>query len=203
MIEKKMSIELKITKREVSGKKAMRKLRHEKIIPGIIYGGDFAPILVSVDEKTLSLVCYSLSFFGHVINVSIDAVDFKVLPCDVSFDAVSEKPLHVDFRRISEDEKVKISIPIEYENEDKCIGIKKGGVLNIVVHKLECYCSPDFIPEKIVIDLAAKGIGESFTIENIALPDGVEPIHAEKIGVLATIVLKKKEKAVDEETTTE
>ena len=186
-----MAIKLEITKRIVSGKKAARKLRHEGMVPGIVYGGDGSPVLVSVSEKELSTVCYSLSFFAHIVEMDIDNEKTKLLPRDIVFDVVSNRPLHVDFQRISKDSKVKISIPVEFANEDKCPGIKKGGVLNIVVHKLDCFCSPELIPENVVIDLAGRDMGESFMLSELSLPDGVIPVNLERDNVLATIVVSK------------
>lgn len=188
-----MSIDLKITKRDVVGKKASRRLRHEGFVPGIVYGENKDSVLISVGEKELLTVCYSLSFFGHIVNFTIGSEQFKVLPRDIRFDALTNRPIHVDFQRVSKDSKVKVSIPVEFENEDKCPGIKKGGLLNIVVHRLDCFCSPEFIPENIVIDLAGREIGESFELKDVVFPEGVVVVNLEKDSVLATIVAAKDE----------
>lgn len=183
-----MASSLIITKREVSGKREMRKLRHEGLVPGVIYGDNQEPTLVAVGEKELIAECYSLAFLGHVIEAKLGSKTEKFLPKEIEFHPVTEMPIHIDFQRISKDSKVKVSIAVEFINEDKSPGIKKGGVINFVVHRLECFCSPESIPEKIVLDLAGKEIGESFVLENMKLPEGVVPVNAERDAVLATLV---------------
>lgn len=183
-----MASNIKISERVVSGKREVRKLRHEGLVPGIIYGDNQEPTKVSVGEKELMAECYTLAFFNRIIDVTIGKKKDKVLPRSISFDPVTDRPLHIDFQRISKDAKIKISIPVETINEDKCPGLKKGGIINFVVHQLECLCSPENIPEKILLDLSGKEIGESFLLDNTNLPEGVVAANAERDAVLATIV---------------
>lgn len=186
-----MASNLIVTARDVSGKSAMRKLRHEGLVPGVIYGDNKEPILVSVGEKELLAECYTLAFLGHVIEAKIGSKNEKFLPKEIEFDPVTDRPIHVDFLRISKNSKVKISIAIEFVNEDKSPGLKKGGIINTVVHRLECFCSPESIPEKILIDLNGKDIGATFLLENMELPEGVSPVNAERDAVIATLVGSK------------
>lgn len=194
-----MASNLIVTERTASGKKSARKLRHDGMIPGIIYGDNKEPVLVSVGEKELVADCYSLAFLGHVIEAKIGSTTEKFLPKEIEFDPVTDRPVHIDFLRISKNAKVKVSIAVEFINEDKSPGIKKGGLVNVVVHKLECFCSPDSIPEKLVIDLSGKDIGDGFLLESMQLPAGVTPVNPERDSVIATIVGAKME--VEEETT--
>ena len=186
-----MASSIIVTERSASGKKSARKLRHEGFIPGVIYGDNKAPVLVSVGEKELVAECYTSAFLGHVIEAKIGSVTEKFLPKEIEFDPVTDRPVHIDFLRVSKNSKVKVSIAIEFINEDKSPGIKKGGLINVVVHKLECFCSPESIPEKLIIDLAGKDIGDGFLLENMELPEGVSPVNAERDAVIATIVGSK------------
>jgi large subunit ribosomal protein L25 len=197
-----MAANLIITKRDSSGKKESRKLRHQGLIPGVIYGGDKEPTLVSVSEKELMLECYTLAFLGHVIEAKIDTKIEKFLPTAIDFHPVTDRPIHIDFQRISKGSNVKIGVPIEFINEDKSPGLKKGGIINFVVHKLECLCPYESIPEKIVLDLARKEIGESFHLSDIKLPEGVTATHTGQDLVIATIV-NARVSTVDTEATTE
>lgn len=196
-----MASNLIVTARDVSGKRAIRKLRHEGLVPGVIYGDNKEPILVSVGEKELVAECYTLAFLGHVVEAKIGSKTEKFLPKEIEFNPVTDKPIHVDFLRISKNSKVKVNIAIEFINEEKSLGLKKGGVINVVVHRLECFCSPESIPEKILIDLSGKDIGESFLLEDIKLPDGVSAVNAERDAVIATLVGSKLTK--EDETTQE
>lgn len=195
-----MASNLVVTERSASGKKVARKLRYEGFVPGIIYGDKKTPVLVSVGEKELIAECYSSAFLGHVIEAKIGTKLEKFLPKQIEFDPVTDRPVHVDFLRVSKNSRVKVSIAIEFVNEDKSPGIKKGGVVNVVVHKLECFCSPDSIPEKLTIDLSGKDIGDGFMLDMLDLPKGVTPVNAERDAVIATIVATK---MVEEETVAE
>ncbi|MDR0640278.1 MAG: 50S ribosomal protein L25/general stress protein Ctc [Holosporales bacterium] len=183
-----MSSSLKIAKRETSGKKAARRMRHNGLVPGIIYGDSKEPTLVEIGEKELKIECQSAAFFGHTIELRLGSVLEKFIPKKVDFHPVTDAPIHVDFQRISKGEKIKVSIPVEFINDDKSPGMKKGGVINCIVHRLECYCSPDSIPEKISLDLSGREIGSSFILAEIELPEEVVPVNAERDAVIATIV---------------
>lgn len=183
-----MASNLVVSARDVSGKRAIRKLRHEGFVPGVIYGDNKEPTLVSVREKELLAECYTLAFLGHVIEAKVGSKTEKFLPKEIEFDPVTDRPIHIDFLRVSKNSKVKVSIAVDFINEDKCPAIKKGGVINIVVHRLECLCSPDSIPEKLIVDLSGKDIGESFLLENLNLPNGITPVNSERDAVIATLV---------------
>lgn len=199
-----MSYELTVQARDTKGSRQSRKLRHNGLIPGIIYGADKEPTMISIPEKDISREYNNSLFFNKVWSLVLDGKNTteKALPKKVSCHPVSGKVLHVDFMRISKDKKVKIMIPVETINEDKSPGIKKGGIINLVVHRFECLCLPDSIPERIVLDLSGKEIGDSFLLEQIDLPKGVEAVNAIRDNVLATIVVSKVGKDEDKNATT-
>lgn len=178
-----------VKNRNKSGAKEARKLRLQGLVPGIIYGNKKEPMMISISEKELCKECSTSSFFNSILNLNIDSNIEKVLPKEVVYHPVTGKVMHVDFMRVSKGSKIKIQIPVETINEDKAPGIKKGGIVNMVVHKLECYVDPDSIPEKIELDLSGKEIGESFLLDKIQLPSGVKPVNSERDAVLATIVI--------------
>jgi large subunit ribosomal protein L25 len=183
-----MTSNIKIIKRECVGKNEARRLRYGGFVPGVIYGDSKEPTLVAIDAKELAAECYSSAFLGHIIEATIGEVSERFLPKKVAFHPVTDLPIHVDFQRIAKDSKVKVGIAIEFSNEDKAPGIKRGGVLNVVVHRLECHCSPDAIPEKIVVDLSGTEIGDSILLQNVQLPPGVSVANAEKDSIIATLV---------------
>lgn len=180
--------DLNISMRTPGGKKEARKLRHEGMIPGIVYGSGTDPVSVSIDTKALEQVCYSSAFFSRVIDINLSGKTEKVLPREVDYHPVTDRPIHVDFQRISKNSKIKVHVSIEFIDEDKSPGMKKGGVLNTVVHQLECLCPADNIPEKFVLSLAGKEIGDSFLLLDLNLSQGVEAAHPERDVVIATLV---------------
>ena len=184
-----MSLSFNVENRVKNGAKESRKLRSNGFVPGIIYGNNKDPLMISISEKELTKECATSSFFNSVITLNVGSQAEKVLPKEVAYHPVTGRVIHVDFLRVSKGSKVKIQIPVETINEDKAPGIKKGGIVNLVVHKLECYVDPENIPEKIELDLTGKEIGESFLLNNIQLPSGVKPVNSERDAVLATIVI--------------
>lgn len=173
--------------RNESGKGVARALRRAGKIPGVIYGDGKEPQLVSFDAKDIISNFTNPSFMSMVIDIKIGNAVTKALPKVVQLHPVSDIPEHVDFLRIGKNTKVKVHVPVKFINELKSPGIKKGGVLNIVRHDIEMFCSPDNIPELIEIDLNGIEIGHSIHITDIKLPEGVRPTITRNFTV-ATIV---------------
>lgn len=197
----KMELDAKV--RSECGTKKIKKLRKNGKVPGIIYGPDFQSQMITINEKELIKHSSVSSFFNTILTLNISKTKEKVLPKDISYDPVTGSILHIDFLHVNKGTKIKIQIPIETINEDKSPGIKKGGIVNLVVHKLECLVSPEEIPEKIELDLTGKEIGDNFLLDQINLPNGVKPVNASRDAVLATIVVStigKEESAISETT---
>jgi large subunit ribosomal protein L25 len=91
----------------------------------------------------------------------------------VQLDAVTDRPIHVDFLRVSPTTRITVMIPAEFVGQDKCPGLRRGGVLNIVRREIEMRCAPRSIPEKLTFSLEGLDIGASIHISAIDLPEGV------------------------------
>jgi large subunit ribosomal protein L25 len=112
----------------------------------------------------------------------------RTLPKDVQFHPVSDRPLHVDFLRISEHSSVHVNVPIKFTDEERSRGLKRGGVLNTVRHELELICDAAEIPDEIEISLAGLDIGDSLHISAVTLPKGAESAITDRDFTIATIV---------------
>ena len=170
------SPQLSIKLRERAGKGAARTTRRAGRVPGVIYGAKQEPLLISLDPRELSRELHKIGFFATLFDLKLDSASHRVLPRDVQFDPVTDKPLHVDFLRVSSDSKVVVQVPVEFINEVKSPGLKRGGVLNIVRHEIELRCAVDAIPRTIVIDLEGLDIGDSIHISHVKLPENVRPV---------------------------
>jgi len=109
------------------------------------------------------------------------------LPREISFDPVTDEPLHIDFLRIVKGMNVILEIPVKFINNDKSPGLKKGGVLNIVRRKVELKCPTENIPTELIVDLENTEIGASIKISSIKLPTNVAPTIQGRDFVVATI----------------
>lgn len=174
--------------RERAGKGASRMLRREGRVPAVIYGDNEAPLSIHVEEKALVKALSGGHFMNSVIMVDAGGAPVRTLPKDVQFHAVTDRPLHVDFLRISEHAKVTVAVPIRFVDEDKSPGLKRGGVLNAVRHDLELTCDAAEIPEQVEISLAGLDIGDSLHISAVTLPQGAANAITDRDFTIATIV---------------
>ena len=174
--------------RERAGKGASRHLRREGRVPAVVYGNNEEALSIHLEEKALVKALSSGHFMNSVVMIDAGAAPVRTLPKDVQFHPVTDRPLHVDFLRISEHAKVHVDVPIHFVDEDKSKGIKRGGVLNQVRHDLELICDAAEIPEEIVISLAGMDIGDSLHISQVKLPKGTESAITDRDFTIATIV---------------
>ena len=174
--------------RERAGKGASRALRREGRTPAVIYGGNEAPLAIHVEEKLLRKQLGTGHFFNSVVEIELGGATLRTLPKDVAFHPVSDRPLHVDFLRLSADAKVHVAVPVIFANEDKSPGLKRGAVLNIVRHELELVCEADKIPDDVVIDVTGFDVGDSIHISHVTLPAGSASAITDRDFTIATIV---------------
>jgi len=174
--------------RDRVGKGASRSLRRTGRVPAVVYGNNEAPLSVHVEEKELVRQLMTGHFFNSIVEIEVGGAKVRTLPKDVAFHPVNDRPLHADFLRVSADHKVHVNVPVVFTNEAASPGLKRGGVLNIVLHDLDLICSPDSIPDEVVIDVTGLDVGASLHIHDIKLPAGVTAAHAERDDTVATIV---------------
>tara|TARA_B100000427_G_scaffold28291_1_gene20878 strand:- start:776 stop:1540 length:765 start_codon:yes stop_codon:yes gene_type:complete len=179
---------LKATKRTTATTGQINKLRSDGFIPAILYGGKKDNLSISLKKLQIQDVMRTESFMSKVLNLDIDGSSEKVLPREVTYDPVSDEPIHIDFLRIVKGSKLTLEIPVKFINHDKSPGLKKGGVLNTVRRKVEFKCPTENIPNEIVVDLENTEIGTSIKISSVKLPENVIPTIADRDFVIATVV---------------
>jgi len=186
--------------RDRAGKGASRALRRDGRVPAVVYGEKKEPLSIHVEEKLLSKMLSTGHFMNSVIMIDFEGKPHRTLPKAVDFHPVTSRPIHVDFLRIGEHTKVHVAVPLRFDNEDASPGLKRGGVLNTVIHELEIQCDAASIPNEIHIPLDGLEIGDSIHISQVKLPDGVTPWNDEEDFTVATIVAPSAMKAEEEET---
>ncbi len=188
--------------RLAAGKGASRALRREGRIPAVIYGNNEAPQGIHLEEKALMKALHTGHFMNSVVMIGVGGKDVRTLPKDVSFHPVTDRPLHVDFLRISEHAKVTVNVPVHFINELAAPGIKRGGVLNVVRHELELICDAAEIPDEIAVDLTGFEVGDSIHISAVTLPKGVASAITDRDFTIATIVAPSSLKSSEGDTAT-
>jgi|TARA_A100001035_G_scaffold278929_1_gene278935 large subunit ribosomal protein L25 len=197
------SIEANIRKNKTKGE--LNTIRNNGGVPGVIYGGKDQNENISISKKILKSSIDKENFLSNIITIDIDGKKQNVLPREITYDVISDEPIHVDFLRVVPGVKIRIEVPVEFINHEKSPGLKRGGVLNIVRRKVELKCPSEKIPEKLTIDLDGVDIGESFKISYIKLDKDVTPTIQGRDFVIATLaaptVMKEPEKPAEAETT--
>jgi len=158
------------------------------MVPGIIYGKGSEPTKIALEDKILKKLMNSGSFYSTIIDIDIDGKVEKILPKQLQYHPVSDRLIHFDFLRVQENTKVNVEIPVEFLNQEKCPGLKKGGVLNTVRRLVELTCNANNIPSKLEFDLIGCEIGDAVKISSIDLPEGVSPTISDRDFVIATLV---------------
>src|SRR3546814_15700516 len=120
-------VELPAQARERAGKGPARAARRTGRVPGVIYGAKKNPNMISVEERLLMKLLHQGGFFSTLFDVKVDGKAERVLARDVQFDPVSDKPVHIDFLRVSATTSVHVEVPVHFINEAQCPGIKGGG----------------------------------------------------------------------------
>jgi len=188
--------------RETKTSGEINKLRVDGFVPGILYGGSEQNKKISLNKNSIKNLIDSEIFFSAILNLEIDGKEEKVLPRDISFDPLSDEPVHIDFLRIIKGTKLALEIPVKFINGEKSPGLKKGGVLNIVRRKIELRCPTENIPSELVVDLNNTEIGVSIKISSIKLPENVAPTIQGRDFVVATVaaptIVVEPEKPVEE-----
>jgi len=194
-------IQATIRKTETKGQ--VNALRKSGEVPGIIYGGESPNEKISLSKKEVKNLIDKENLLSNVISISLDGKEQKVLPRDITFDVVSDEPIHVDFLRIVKGAKIILEIPVKFINHDLSPGLKRGGVLNIVRRKVELRCPTENIPKELVVDLNGLDIGSSIKISFIKLPENVTPTIQGRDFVIATVaaptIVKEPEKPAEAE----
>ena len=194
---------LKAKKREITSSGFTNKLRADGFIPAILYGGKDPNLKISIEKKNIQSVIKSENFLSKVLEIEIEGKKEKVLPREVSYNVVSDEPIHIDFLRIVSGSTIVIEVPVQFKNHDDSPGLKRGGVLNIVRRKVEFKCSTDNIPNNIEIDLSGTDIGTIIKISSVKLPTNVIPTISDRDFVIATVaaptIIKEPEKPAEGE----
>jgi len=173
--------------RDRAGKGGARATRRAGLVPAVIYGGKQAPVSIAIEPRRLWVEMNRPGLYSRLFDISVGGKTERALCRDIQKHKVSGQPLHVDFLRVTADAKVHVKVSVHFANQDKSPGLKRGGVLNVVMHDLEIIAAADNIPSEIVIDLAGLDIGASVHLSAIKLPEGSTVVSHEKDATVATI----------------
>ncbi len=173
--------------KEGAGKGAARAARRAGRVPAVIYGAKKTPMMISLDPQDLDRAIKGGGFFATLYDIKVNGTSERVLARDLQLHPVSDRPLHIDFLRVSAASEVTVQVPCVFINEEESPGMRRGGVLNVVRYELELSCRADAIPQQIEIDLTGLEINDSIHISQITLPEGVQPTITDRDFTIASV----------------
>ncbi|AKS42676.1 50S ribosomal protein L25/general stress protein Ctc [Wenzhouxiangella marina] len=157
------------------GKGASRRLRRAGRVPAVVYGADRDPATISVDHDSVLHMAEEEAFHASILELTVgDGRRQKVVLRDLQRHPYKPLLTHIDFLRVSDDQQVRMSVPIHFVNEEKSKAGKKAGV--VISHQtveVEIDALPKDLPEYLEVDLANLEPGESVMLSQIVLPEGV------------------------------
>lgn len=181
--------EIQAQARSDAGKGASRRLRRTGLIPGIVYGGNQAPQMISLSHSDLLLNLEREAFYSSLLDLKIDGQPTTVVLKDLQRHPAKPFIQHVDFQRTSQDEKLRMVVPIHFENEEICAGVKKRGKVSHNLTEIEVTCLPADLPEFIAVDMTDLEVGAVVHVADLQLPSGVELTSAQDPGTPVVMVV--------------
>ncbi|MBV8801370.1 MAG: 50S ribosomal protein L25/general stress protein Ctc [Gammaproteobacteria bacterium] len=169
-----IKFELEAELRNDIGRGASRRLRQANKIPAVIYGADKEAVTLALDHnKTMNALSHE-AFYSHILTLKMGKTKEKVILKDLQRHPVKPRIQHIDFLRVSENQKLHMNVPLHFKGEDQAPGLKEGGVWSHHMNDVEVSCLPANLPEFIEVDLSEFKLNQTLHITELKLPKGVE-----------------------------
>ena len=177
----KTSFELVAEFRETQGKGASRRLRHEGKVPAILYGGHADARTLTLSHQKLLIMLDNERFYSTILNLRVGDETQAAILKDVQRHPFKNSVLHVDFQRVEENEKIRISIPLHFTGAAVSPGVKsQGGLVSHMRNEVEVACLPKDLPEFIEVDISGLSLNESIHLSQLKVAAGVTLVELAK-----------------------
>ncbi|MEW5881270.1 MAG: 50S ribosomal protein L25/general stress protein Ctc [Pseudomonadota bacterium] len=186
--------------RTAQGTGASRRLRRADKVPGILYGGGGKPVLIEVDHNPLFHALRKEKFHASILDMELDGKHERVLLRDFQMHPYKPQVLHIDFQRVSEDQKIHMRVPLHFVGQENSPAVKDaGGLVSHVLSEVDIACLPKDLPEFIEVDLSGLRANQTIRVRDLVLPPGVTPVLRGKENPVVVSVSTKGEEVVEEE----
>ena len=170
-----------------AGKGVARATRRAGKIPAVIYGAKEEPTLIALDPRVVMRELKRGGWRSRLYEIDIGSDKTRALMRDVQFHPVTDQPEHVDFQRLAPGEPVRVAVQVVFLNESISVGLKRGGVLNVVRHSVEVLCDPDRIPDRFEADLGPLDINDNIRWHDLRGTEDTRPSITDRDFVIATV----------------
>ncbi|MBT8088268.1 MAG: 50S ribosomal protein L25/general stress protein Ctc [Gammaproteobacteria bacterium] len=161
--------------REDQGKGASRRLRHQGLVPAIIYGAGRPPRTLAFDHNKVLQQLENEAFYSSILSIKVRNKSQAAILKDLQRHPAKNQILHMDFQRIVEDEEIRMNVPLHFIGEDVAPGVKLGGgSVSHLMTDVEVVCLPKHLPEYIDVDVTNMELNDMLSMSDIELPEGVE-----------------------------
>lgn len=190
---------LKASLRENIGSLAAKKIKKQGLIPAVIYN-EKSNINLSLDQKEFEQEYFKGSALTSIIELDIAGKKNRVIAHKIELDPVTDRPVHVDFMLCQNNKPLRAKPKVNFSNQDKSPGLKKGGFLHVVKRRVEVFCEGEkSIPQSIEADVGSLHMGSKIRANNLKLPAGVKLLKNDNF-LIASIIGRGKSE--DEKATT-
>lgn len=174
---------LKAEPRTALGGATAKSLRAKGRVPGVLYGHGEASTAFHVKELDLRPLIYTQE--THVVKLALGADETRCILRAVQFDPITDRVNHIDLLILHAGEKITIDIPVIITGSS--VGVRDGGIIDHVLHKLTIDVLPDSIPESITIDISELKIGNSIHIKELPATDKYTVLGDENAVIVAIV----------------
>lgn len=196
-----IKFELEATVREDIGKGASRRLRHANKVPAVVYGAEKPAVSLTLDHNKVVTALSHEAFYSHILTLMVAGKKEQVILKDVQRDPARPRIHHMDFLRISANQKLHMHVPLHFIGDEKALGVSEGGVVYHAMSDVEISCLPADLPEFIEVDTSKLGLDETLHLSDIKLPKGVELValsHGTENHDLAVVSIHKPRMIIEE-----
>ncbi|HEX2726148.1 MAG TPA: 50S ribosomal protein L25/general stress protein Ctc [Beijerinckiaceae bacterium] len=180
--------ELKAVARDRVGKGAARAVRRQGQVPAVIYGGGAAAEPIALDYNQMKQAIFAGHFLTTIFEIDVGGRKTRAIPRDYQLDPVRDFPIHIDFLRLAEGQRIRVTVPVHVVGQETSPGVKRGGTVQIVEHSLSLEVPTEAIPEYVEVTVAELDIGGTIHLSDVKLPEGARALGPEDM-TIATVVV--------------
>ena len=170
-----------------AGKGAARATRRAGKVPAVIYGAHKSPDLIALDPRIVVREIHQAGWRSRLYELKVNGETTRALIRDVQLHPVTDRPEHVDFQRLAPGERIRVAVAVHFQNEGISPGLKRGGVLNVVRHTVDCLVDPDVAPSQFEADLGELDINDNIRWSSLKGTEGIRPVITDRDFVVATV----------------
>jgi large subunit ribosomal protein L25 len=166
-----------------TGKKATKAVRNAGLVPCVLYGTHTEPVHFSVETLALRPLIHTTETYR--VAISLDGDSHEAIVKEITFHPVTDTPIHVDFQALTRGEALTMTVPVHIEGT--AAGVLAGGQISQPLHEIEIRSLPKDIPGHVSLDVTALEMGDSLTVSDLSLPDGVEVLTDGDLTVVSVV----------------